>query len=185
MPYGITRFTQGFPGGVTLRPGTLWAFIEDIALSLQQDDVRRMMISNGHLEPAHIKVLRNICVDYSECGPGKCEIVFADNTRRRWAATLSDEFRSGDCHAGSYESSIVLAADPDAVHHDKLAQLPEKTVHLIENIQKGVQSFADMGADQAYCGAPAQATLEEGHEMIERLSDMIVTTCRETWPDLF
>lgn len=185
MSYGITRFTQGFPGGVTLRPGTLWAFLEDLALSLQQDDVRQLVISNGHLEPAHIKVLRNICVDFSARGKGQCQIIFADNTRRRWAQTLSEEFQSGECHAGSYESGIVLAADPDAVHRDELEKLPRKTVHLIENMQKGVGSFAAMGADQAYCGAPAEASAAEGEQMIERLAEMIVTTCEEAWPDLF
>ncbi len=185
MPYGITRFTQGFPGGVTLRPGTLWAFLEDLVLSLQQDDVRQLVISNGHLEPEHIRVLRNICVDYADRGRGRCQIIFADNTRRRWAQTLSAEFQSGECHAGSYESSIVLAADPDAVRRAELEKLPAKTVNLLENMQKGVNSFAAMGADLAYCGAPAEATVEEGELMIERLSDMLVTTCEEAWPDLF
>jgi creatinine amidohydrolase len=185
MPYGITRFTQGFPGGVTLRPGTLWAFLEDLVLSLQQDDVRQLVISNGHLEPAHVKVLRNICVDYSERGQGQCQILFADNTRRRWAQTLSAEFQSGECHAGSYESGIVLAADPDSVRREELAALPPKDVHLIENMQNGVTSFAAMGADQAYCGSPAEASEAEGREQIERLAEMIVTTCEEAWPDLF
>lgn len=185
MSYGITRFTQGFPGGVTLRPGTLWAFLEDLLISLAQDDVRQLVISNGHLEPAHTKILRNICVDYAERGPNQCQVVFADNTRRRWAQTLSAEFQSGECHAGSYESSIVLAADPDSVREAERKALPEKRVDLIENMQKGVGSFAAMGADQAYCGAPAEASAEEGREQVERLAEMIVTTCEEAWPDLF
>ena len=43
----------------------------------------------------------------------------------------------------------------------------------------------EIGADEAYCGAPAEASAEEGRELIERLSTMIVETSREAWPELF
>src|SRR5688572_19969204 len=36
IAYGITRFTEGFAGRVTLRPGTLWALLEDLVLALEQ-----------------------------------------------------------------------------------------------------------------------------------------------------
>ena len=34
--YGVTFFTYGFEGRVTLRPGTLWAMLEDMVDSLSE-----------------------------------------------------------------------------------------------------------------------------------------------------
>ena len=183
--YGLTHFTDGFAGGITLRPGTLWAVLEDIVYSLEEQGVRRIVFANGHLEPAHVQVLRGVLLDHASLAADKAQVLFADNTRRRWAQTLGDEFASGECHAGRYESSIVLAADPDAVREDELRALPAKEIGLIEKMRAGVKSFRDAGADMAYCGAPAEASAEEGHELIDRLADMVVSTVREAWPELF
>ena len=78
-----------------------------------------------------------------------------------------------------------MAADPDAVHEDERLQLPEKRIQLIEKMQAGVKSFREAGADQAYCGAPAEASAAEGLEIVDRLAEMAVTLTRETWPELF
>ena len=54
IPYGVTNYTEGFPGRVTIRPGTLWALVEDVIASLEQEGVRQIVLVNGHLEPAHV-----------------------------------------------------------------------------------------------------------------------------------
>ena len=185
LAYGLTDYTYGFAGRVTLRPGTLWALIEDIVVSLEQHDVRQVVFSNGHLEPAHVKVLRGVALDHAGRGQNRAQVLLADNTRRRWAQTLGDEFASGDCHAGRYEPSLVLAARPGDVRADELAGLEPVRIDLVEKMKAGVRSFRDAGADRAYCGDPAAATAAEGQELIERLSDMIVATAEEAWPELF
>ena len=185
MPYGVTFFTDGFEGRVTVRPGTLWAVLEDLVESLSEQGVRRILLCNGHLEPAHIKVLRGIALDYGEEREGKARVAFPDNTRRRWAGTLGEEFKSGDCHAGRYESSIVLAADPDSVREDERAALPPVAVDLVAKMQAGARSFREVGAVDAYCGAPSEATAAEGVELIDALATMVVETARETWPEAF
>ena len=48
-----------------------------------------------------------------------------------------------------------------------------------------VHTFEEAGAAQAYCGDPAAGTAAEGRELIERLSEMVMTSMREAWPDLF
>ncbi len=185
LPYGLTHFTSGFEGRVTLQTGTLWSVLEDIVQSLEEQGVRRVVFSNGHLEPAHLQVLRGVASDHPERTQRLAQVIFPDNTRRRWAGTLGAEFQSGDCHAGSYESSIVLAADGAAVRRDELEALPPVKIDLIEKMRAGMSSFAAMGAEEAYCGDPSAATAEEGHVLIEGLSEMLVTTVRETWPELF
>jgi len=186
LSYGLTNFTTGFAGGVTVRPGTLWALLEDVVCAMESQCVSRIVFSNGHLEPEHVKILRGVVLDHSEPRERrKAQVVFPDNTRRKWAQTLGEEFASGDCHAGRYESSIVLHADGDSVREGERAALPAKEIGLIEKMQAGVKTFVAMGADQAYCGDPSAGTAAEGDQLVERLSDMIVTTVRETWPELF
>jgi len=185
LPYGLTNWTEGFAGRVTLRPGTLWSLLEDIVASLEQDGVRRIVFANGHLEPAHVQVLRGVAMDHPECSKERAQILFVDVTRRKNAEKLGDEFRSGDCHAGRYESSLVLAADAESVRDDVRRSLQPVRIDLLEKMKTGVESFRKAGATQAYCGDPAAASAAEGDDLLDRLSDMIVSACRETWPDLF
>ncbi|NOT28914.1 MAG: creatininase family protein [Planctomycetes bacterium] len=183
LPYGVTYYTDGFEGRVTLRTGTLWAVLDDIVESLEEQGVRRVVFSNAHLEPAHVQVLRGVAMDHAQRTKEKAQVLFPDNTRRRWAATLGEEFQSGDCHAGRYETSLVLAADSEHVREH--AGLAPVTIDLLAKMKDGVRSFAQAGASAAYCGDPAAASAVEGRERIAALAAMIVASVRETWPELF
>ena len=185
LAYGVTNYTTGFAGRVTLRPGTLWALVEDVVDALQQDGIRRIVIANAHLEPAQVAVLRGVVLDHAVRDAHHAQVVFADNTRRRFAATLGDEFASGDCHAGRYESSVVLAADPGSVREEERSRLAPVAIGLLEKMKVGVTTFAAAGADRAYCGDPAAASAAEGRATIERLAEVVVAAAREAWPDLF
>jgi creatinine amidohydrolase len=184
LPYGVTYYTDGFEGRVTLRTGTLWHVLDDVVESLEEQGVRRIVFSNGHLEPAHVQVLRGVALDHAARTGEKAQVLFPDVTRRRWAETLGEEFRSGDCHAGRYETSIVLAADPASVRAER-ADLAPVAIGLLAKMKDGVRSFADAGADAAYCGDPAAASAEEGRELVGALARVLVESVRETWPDLF
>jgi len=184
LPYGVTYYTDGFEGRVTLRTGTLWAVLDDIVESLEEQGVRRVVFSNAHLEPAHVTVLRGVAMDHATRTKEKAQVLFPDNTRRRWAATLGAEFQSGDCHAGRYETSLALAADAEHVRVERETLAPV-SIHLLEKLKDGVRSFADAGASAAYCGDPAAASAEEGRELVGALARMIVESVRESWPELF
>jgi creatinine amidohydrolase len=184
LPYGVTYYTDGFEGRVTLRTGTLWHVLDDIVESLEEQGVRRVVFVNAHLEPAHVKVLRGVALDHAERTPDKAQVLFPDHTRRRWAGTLGAEFESGDCHAGRYETSLVLAADPESVRAGHRALAPV-AIELLAKMKAGVRSFAEAGAQEAYCGDPAAATAAEGHELVRALARVLVESIREAWPDLF
>jgi creatinine amidohydrolase len=184
LAYGVTYYTDGFEGRVTLRTGTLWHVLDDIVESLEEQGLRRIVFSNAHLEPAHVEVLRGVALDHAERTSAKAQVLFPDNTRRRWAATLGAEFQSGDCHAGRYETSIVLAADGASVRGER-ARLAPVAIELLAKMKDGVRSFAQAGAANAYCGDPAAASAEEGRTHLGALAAMLVTSVRENWPDLF
>jgi creatinine amidohydrolase len=91
---------------------------------------------------------------------------------RRWARTLSDEFKRGDCHAGRYETSLVLAAGGRVLEARRA--LPPLGISLADAIRAGKDRFRDIGMDRAYTGAPGEATREEGEQLFARLVEMIV-----------
>ncbi len=188
LAYGVTFFTDGFEGRVSLRPGTLWSMLEDICDSIAEQGVRRLMFCNAHMEPGQVKVLRGVALERSLATPPKVQgvqVVFPDLTRRRNAERLGDEFKSGECHAGRYESSLVLAFDPGSVREDERAALPALEVGLVEKMQAGAQSFLEVGAEAAYCGDPASASAEEGVRLCEELAELTVEAAKDAWPELF
>jgi len=183
LAYGITNWTDGFAGRLSIRTGTLFALVEDLLSALEFEGIRQLVVVNAHLEPENVRTLRNALLDRAERDPDHVQAVFADNTRRAFAAKLGAEFQSGDCHAGSYETSLVLAADPAAVREH--ASLPKVRIDLIEKAKAGVATFIEAGADQAYCGDPAAASAEEGRALLEVLADEVVALARANWPELF
>lgn len=185
VAYSLAQFAFGFPGTITVRPTTLWNTVEDVVESLEQHGVRRVVLCNAHLELEHVKLLRGVVVDHAEITDRHAQLVFPDITRRRWASTLGDEFLSGECHAGRYEASIVMACDPDSVREDERKALEPRTVGLVEKMLAGAKDFLEIGADEAWCGDPASATADEGKDLVDRLAHVVVETIRETWPDRF
>lgn len=188
LPYGVTFFTDGFEGRVSLRPGTMWSMLEDICDSLAEQGVRRLVFCNAHMEPAQVKVLRGVALDREQPAPAGAQgmqIVFPDLTRRRNAERLGEEFKSGECHAGRYESSLVLAFDPGGVREEERLALPALEVGLVEKMRGGAESFLEVGADAAYCGDPARASAEEGEALCDELANLTVDAVREAWPELF
>jgi creatinine amidohydrolase len=99
--------------------------------------------------------------------------VFPDITRRAIAMRLTEEFRSGACHAGRFETSMVLAVRPDLVREEVRRTLPSVPISLVEAIRRGTKSFLEAGLDRAYCGDPAAATAEEGNATFETLAEIV------------
>jgi creatinine amidohydrolase len=171
LPYGVTRYGAAFPGAVSISEETLFALVVDVCRSLVDGGFRHVVVVNNHLEPEHVAALRR-AVD--EVGVG-----YLDVLRRHNVARLTEEFRSGSCHAGRYETSLVLADRPDLVDTGPMRELPEVRVNMAEEIRAGRTDFRAMGMDRAYCGAPAQATAEEGRSTFDTLTDLLVEVIRE------
>ncbi|HEX8792902.1 MAG TPA: creatininase family protein [Polyangiaceae bacterium] len=169
VAYGVTDFAAGFAGAVSISPSTVTAYLQSIALSLLAGGWSHVCFVSNHLEPAHDEAVR--------VAAKTTRASMASPLTRRWARTLSDEFKRGDCHAGRYETSLVLAAGGPV--KDEHRSLPAVGVSLSEAIRSGKGRFRDIGMDRAYTGAPADATREEGDDLYARLVEMIVTEVTE------
>ena len=165
LPFGVTRYGAAFAGAIGISEQTLRAVVLDVAGAVEEQGFRRLVIVNNHFEPEQVATLRAAA---DEAGA-----LYLDLVRRRNAQRLTDEFRRGSCHAGRYETSLVLADAPELVDAGA-GELPAKEVSMPAEMAAGHTDFLAMGMDRAYCGAPAEATAEEGRTTFETLTDMLV-----------
>jgi creatinine amidohydrolase len=163
-------FAAGFPGTLSIRPDTLTAQVVDMGRSLMAHGIRTLAVANAHLDPAHLGALH---AAGETLAAEAARWVFPDITRRALAQRLTPEFRSGACHAGCFETSIILATRPDLVDDDARRGLPPVEHSLPVAIQQGKKTFEEVGGDQAYFGDPAAATAEEGAASIVELGRIL------------
>jgi creatinine amidohydrolase len=156
----------------------LTAYLAAVCAGLLASGLAHVCLVNNHLEPAHDAAVRAAAAAASAAARAG-QVSVACPLTRRWARTLSAEFKSGACHAGQYETSIVLAADASFVDDARRAQLPPVAISLSEQLRAGVTTFAAMGLADAYTGDPAAATAAEGDAQLDRLADMIVGEIRD------
>lgn len=173
ISYGVTECAAGFPGAVTIPADVLTSYIAAICDGLLAQGVRHVCLVNNHLEPAHDAAVRAVLAGREKKVSVACPLT------RKWARTLSAEFKSGACHAGRYETSIVMAAAPELVDEAVRTTLPAVPISLSEKLTAGVNTFTAMGMELAYAGDPAAATIEEGEQLIGKLADMVVGEIRE------
>jgi creatinine amidohydrolase len=166
LPYGVTRYAQAFPGAVHVSEETLYSIVVDVCTSLIKQGFVDIIVVNNHFEPEHVATLRRATTSVN--------VGYLDLVRRNNAARLTAEFQTGSCHAGQYETSLVLAHRPDLVDRPRMAALPPITVDMPAAMAAGQRDFVAMGMDQAYCGSPAAATAEEGERTFDTLTDMVL-----------
>lgn len=174
VPYGVTDFAAGFAGAVSVPAAALTSFLRAVVDAYLRAGFAHVCLVNNHLEPAHDTAVRAVMDGLPE---GSVSV--ACPLTRRWGRTLSAEFKSGACHAGRYETSLVLAAVPALVDTGSASSLPEVNVSLSEGIKAGKHTFREMGMDGAYSGAPAAASAGEGEELYEALAAMVAGEVEE------
>lgn len=172
VPYGVTDYASGFAGAIGVPAEALTAMLRGIAEKLLACGFEHVCFVNNHLEPAHDAAVR---ASIEPLPKGRASV--ACPLTRRWGRTLSDEFKRGDCHAGRYETSLVMAAG--RMVHGKIDDLPTVGLSLADAIKAGKKTFAEIGMKRAYTGAPSEATVDEGDDLYARLVTMVVTEIKE------
>ncbi|MBZ5714729.1 creatininase family protein [Nannocystis pusilla] len=170
--YAVTEWARDFAGSTSIDAEVAIGMVLGTCRAARATGFDRVVVFTAHLEPDHIASLREVARRYAEA-TGEA-LLFVDTTRRALAARLTPEFQSGSCHAGRYETSLVLAIRPDLVRMELAAALPEHVVPLAEHIRAGKRGFLECDMPRAYCGAPALATAEEGREILATLATLVV-----------
>jgi creatinine amidohydrolase len=174
VSYGVTECATGFSGAVSIPAAVLTQYVAAIVDGLLGSGIRHVCLVNNHLEPAHDAAVRAVLE-----GRGT-KVSYACPLAKKWARTLSAEFKSGQCHAGRYETSIMMAAAPELVTETLRVRLPAVSISLSDKLSEGVMTFEAMGMQAAYAGDPAAASIEEGDALIQKLGEMVVGEVLET-----
>lgn len=171
LAYTTAPFAVDFPGTVSIDASALAAQVAGVIDSLARHDFELLALANAHLDPSHLAALRS-AVDTARQAK-RMRIVFPDVTQKPWALRLTAEFKSGACHAGRYETSLIMAIRPDLVREDIRQRLPPNAKSLSAAIAAGQKSFVEAGGPRAYFGSPSEATPEEGRSTIAALGAIL------------
>lgn len=178
LPYTAAPFAASFAGTISITPSTVTATLLDLARELTRHRFAALALANAHLDPDHRAALKQAV---TQARDGKLlPVIFPDVAAKPWAGRLTEEFRSGACHAGRYEGSIVLALRPELVREQIRRALPANPNSLSVAIREGRRSFVEAGGDRAYFGWPADATAEEGRATLETLGKILAEAVLET-----
>lgn len=181
MAFAPAPFAAAFAGTLDLPAEATTQTVTATVRELHRHGVRATVIANAHHDPAQVRAIRAAVEELGE--EAGARLIFPDLTRRAWAAKLTDEFRSGACHAGRYEGSIVLAEAPDLVDVGIMRQLRPNPASLVDAIRRGDRSFAQAGGAEAYFGWPAEATAAEGRQIVGELGAIIEAAVLDAWGD--
>ena len=110
LSFTAAPFGANFAGTISVAPATVTALVLDLARELTRHGFAALAIANAHLDPAHLGALSEAVTRARE--QRFLPLVHPDLSRKPWAPRLTEEFKTGACHAGRFEGSIVLAARP-------------------------------------------------------------------------
>jgi creatinine amidohydrolase len=177
IAYGITDFAAGFCGAISLSKTVFTALLKEVCASyLKLFD--HICLVNHHLEPGQLEALLEVKEGLLE-SYGKGRVSLPMVTSKRWGKRLGAEFRSGACHAGSYEGSLVIVPHPELVDMKLSLELEALDISLSKAIVEKKYSFKEIGMDRAYTGAPHQISREEGLGLYLVLTEMLVEEVKE------
>jgi len=171
LAYAPAPFANEHSGTLSIRPETLSALVVDLGSAVAQRGVRILALANAHFDAEQVAALRSAVEQLRRSG--RMRVAYPDLTRRNLAERLGEEFRSGACHAGRYESSILLAERPELVEDAERRRLPPLPVSLVAAVRGGRATFVDAGLPLAYCGDPAAASADEGRRLVAELGAIL------------
>jgi creatinine amidohydrolase len=174
IPYGVSSHHKDFFMTVSFEPDTMMNVIRDILQSLVNNNIRRILIINGH--DGNIAPIELASRIIKERNPR----VVISCLESWWALVGSIDKELFDVwdglgHGGEAETSAMLALRPDLVNmtvapKDVIPKLPDNV-----RIYWKFNELTDTGAT----GAPRKATRTKGDKIISILENVLLAFIRD------
>jgi creatinine amidohydrolase len=161
VTFSCSHEHAGFAGTVSISARTLHAVITDVAKSLGQAGISRIVVVNGH---GGNYVLRNVVQEANVVDRHMSLFPSRDDWRRaREDAGLITEGHD-DMHAGELETSLLLHASPDLVRpgYEEADWLASDRPHLAT---LGMKGYTESGV----IGRPSLGTADKGEAVLQSL----------------
>jgi len=171
IPIGVSAEHRQFWGTLTVEPDGLRDQATTIARSLASHGLRRLVFVNGH--GANVAPLQEAASRLREDGI----YAFAFHWWISIGPTLADLFPEPTAHAGSIETSLMLAIAPELVRRDRFAEADRATAWgaTVERVLVGADAldFTKKGN----VGDPSHATAEKGVAVLAAAHDSLGRFC--------
>lgn len=175
IPFSMSECHGPLEGTVWLKPATLAAVIRDVARSLREQGIRKLLILNGHggnfvLEP----IIQELNREY----PYFTVIMPAEV----WAVAEGDEAiyetATSEVHAGEAETSVQLYLTPDRVRPERMDYVPPVGREFLDYVSMerispdgvwGIPSYGQAGKGERAIAAQVQAIVRFARQAFEVL----------------
>jgi creatinine amidohydrolase len=169
IPYGMSSHHKDFFMTVSFEPDTLVNVIRDILQSLVNNNIRRILIINGH--DGNIAPIELASRIVKEKNPK----VIISCLESWWALVGSIdrelfEVWNGLGHGGEAETSAMLALRPDLVN---LTLAPKDVIPKLPDNVRIYWKFNEL-TDTGATGAPRKATRAKGDKIIRILENILL-----------
>ena len=173
LPYGVDSNLFDFPLAMHVSQQTLDTMITDIVITLNNYDIKKVVILNAHGGNDFVPLIRELqgttdshlfCVNFWQCAPDKYVEIFEE----------------AEDHAGEMETSIALHSWPELVEMEKAGDgkaRPFRFAALENGWAKTSRRFGRLN-DQCATANPEKATQEKGEKFLDlvcgRITDFLV-----------
>ena len=172
--YGVTEFAAGFDGAISVPQPLFESLLTHIIEQYMKAGCIHVCLINHHLEPGQLNaiqaVTKQLHQQYSPAFLSAPQVV-----SKEWGRHLGAEFKSGACHAGEYEGSMIAASHPHTFENEIAQILPGVDISLSKAIYGGCESFIEAGMSLAYTGTPQTISTSEGHRLYQAHTHMVCT----------
>jgi len=159
LRYGLCEAARHFPGTLSIEFDTLRALIRDLLSELIRQGFRRVVILSGHAGSAHMTALRlaarEVIQRHRDTPPPRRPRVLVLSDYDFAYLLRGQDFDPRDGHAGTIETSRVLALRPDLVR-----DLPPPDYPQLPRFE--VVPDPESYFPQGYLGDPSAASAEKG-----------------------
>ena len=185
--WGVNHVSASFPASIRVRPEIMVEMMADVIESLERDGVHHVFCASGHGDALHNKAIFD----------GVCKATRADGIQAAFVADKGMFARLGvplehpnalatmaefptkaahfiDLHAGDWETSLMLALNPEVVRSEKLGDLAPTNLVAADLVEwrKG-HDDARRVTPFGYFGDPAAAKAVRGVADIVREASLI------------
>lgn len=170
LRYGLCNTTRNFPGTISLKFDTLYAIIRDILTELIRNGFSQIIVLSGHAGQFQMSALKLAATDVTrqqetDCPGKKSRIMVLSDYD--FAFELAERYASlKDGHAGTIETSRMMAIKPDLIKGTGQRSFPEMprfeiTAHPEQFFSSGV------------IGDPTIASAAIGHTINEYIIEQV------------
>lgn len=174
IPYGLCGTTRNFPGTISVSFGALEALVREVLAGYVGKGARQIALLSGHAGGAHMEALRQAALSLVTRDDRLTILVIGPRDIR---LPFSEEagLAAGQGHAGSVETSAMLAIDERLVRADRI---PEGARPRFPRFQ--VLPHPESLFPSGVMGETSTVSRESGERVLRHIVAEIVAVLRPT-----